>query len=43
MIDIYEEACEKSDEQFQSVYIEAVTLNNKLGTESCLQDPQRCH
>ena len=43
IIDIYEKACEKADEQFQSVYIEAVTLNNKPGTESCPHDPQSCH
>ena len=32
IIDIYEEACENADEQFQSIYTEAVNLTNKLGT-----------
>ena len=31
-IDIYELTCEKTDEQFQSIYAEAFSLT-KLGTE----------
>ena len=33
IIDIYEKTWEKADERFQLVYVEAVSLTNKLGTE----------
>ena len=40
IIDIYEETCEKADEQFQLVYAEAVSLNNKFGIQE--KQPRLC-